>query len=61
MILVCKGGEVVYQCLATIHTLVSESCTYQEKPSLIASSVFERKLFPIEKAVALALARAVLL
>jgi hypothetical protein len=57
MMLVCKDGEVVYQCLAIIHALVPDSCMYQRFPSLIVSSDFERKLFPIERAVALALTR----
>jgi hypothetical protein len=50
--LVYKNGEVIYQYLATIHALVTDSCMYQRIPS-----VFERKLFPIERAVALALTR----
>jgi hypothetical protein len=57
MMLVYKNGEVIYQYLATIHALVPDSCMYQRIPSLIVSSVFERKLFPIERAVALALTR----
>jgi hypothetical protein len=55
-----KAGEVVYKCLAAIHTIMPESFTSQRaqaNSSLIASSIFERKLFPIERAVALALAR----